>query len=183
MSQQFLQTAVGRCGPPPPVGPRWPAMDPLQRSFCWPQVTVAVLIQALGVNLLSSSLLCRGQRATSFFSGLGTSELAWSAVGNALVAAGLTFSFVFTFACERDAACHEVLLKHNSEHVFADILDLFELPARSFSLQMLMFLLQTVPVRRFAHCVRHGGLCPAVPGHWTHRWLLGEVAPKSSCNH
>ncbi len=167
---------------PAPVGPRWPAMDPLQRAFCWPQVTVAVLTQALGGNLLSSSLLCRGQRATSFFSGLGTSELAWRAVGNALVAAGLTFSFDFTFACERDAACHEILVKHNAEHVFADILDLFELPAGSFGLQRrLVYLLQTVPVRSVAHCVRHGGLCPVVPGQWAHRCLLGEVAPKSSC--
>lgn len=158
-------------------------MDPLQRAFCWPQVTVAVLTQALGVNLLSSSLLCRGQRATSFFSGLGTSELAWRAVGSALVAAGLAFSFRFTFACERDAACHEILLKHNPEHVFADILDLVDLPAGCFGLQGLVFLLLTVPVRRVAHCVRHGGLCPVVPGQWSHRCLLGEAVPKSSCNH
>ena len=139
-------------------------MDPLHRAFCWPQVTVGVLAHALGWNLLSTSLLCRGQKATSFFSGLGTSELAWRAVGSALAAFGLACNFAFTFACEQDAACREILLKHYPEHVFNNILDFFDLPRGCCSMQGLLFLVQTVSVRRVAHCARHGRLCPIVPG-------------------
>ena len=64
---------------------------PLEESFKWPDKLVLALICILGAQHVRESYLCQMQRASSFFSGIGTSEVAWQVVGQALLAAGLPF--------------------------------------------------------------------------------------------
>ena len=145
------------------------AMGPLHRAFGWPQTTVTTLCDLLGVDLLSSSLLCTVRTATSFFSGLGTAELAWQAIGSAVLACGLPWNLKFAFACECDRDCQQFLAVHcSSEHVFVDISNFFKPAAAGcFSLQSTAgFRLRTTQLCAFAYCCRHGRLCTIVPGRW-----------------
>ena len=85
-------------------------------------VVVDQLVLLLGVQRLLRSHLCTAKNATSFFSGMGTAEIAWKAVGAALLARGLPFTLVFTFSCDVDEMCHDVLRAYCSGHIFGDIM-------------------------------------------------------------
>ena len=157
-------------------------MGPLERAFSWPQTTVSALCDVLGVDLLNLSLLCSARTATSFFSGLGTAEFAWQAVGAAVLAHGLPWNLKFAFACECDRDCQQFLAAHlRSEHVFVDIFDFFTniSPAGCFSLQSRMFALKIAPLRPFAFCYLHGSLCPIHPGRWEHATWINPLLCKS----
>jgi len=103
-------------------------MDPLHRAFSWPDVVVQVLCSALGPTALAGTLLCTGQVATSFFSGLGTSDIAWSAIGSALLRRGLSFVLQSAFAVDSDAACRRALLAGGAQCIFANVFEFFSTP-------------------------------------------------------
>ena len=97
---------------------------PSQGPFGWPDRLVAALLLILGPESLAQSHLCQAEIASSFFSGIGTAELAWQVVGFALLASGMPFKLRMVFACEISAGCREVLRDLPVAHIFGDIMSL-----------------------------------------------------------
>ena len=93
----------------------------IQGCFLWPQKTVDFLLLEMGQEQLSLSALCTMSSSSSFFSGIGTAELAWQVIGNALRARGVPFHMRNEFVCEKDGDCQSLLLKQPVQHVFSDI--------------------------------------------------------------
>ena len=93
----------------------------IQGCFLWPQKTVDFLLLEMGQERLSLSALCTMSSSSSFFSGIGTAELAWQVIGNALRARGVPFHMRNEFVCEKDGDCQSLLLKQPVQHVFSDI--------------------------------------------------------------
>ena len=77
----------------------------LEEAFLWPNLLAHYLVRHIGAQALRDSALCSARRASSFFSGLGTSELAWFVVGLALLRFGLEASLACISACESSACC------------------------------------------------------------------------------
>ena len=95
---------------------------PLEEAYSWLWKLIGALFQLLGQDCLRASLLCTALRSTIFFSGMGTSEIAWKAVGAALLAYGLPFPMRPSFSCEVDENFQRCLLAYSCGHVFNDIL-------------------------------------------------------------
>ena len=104
---------------------------PLEGPFSWPDKLVVALLLIIGADSLMQSQLCQAQRTSSLFSGIGTSELAWQAIGFALLAAGLPFHLQPAFACEISGVCREVLRDLPIPHIFGDIMMLLACEAVS----------------------------------------------------
>ena len=100
------------------------AAMPSQGPFGWADRLVAALLLIVGHESLAQSHLCQAEVASSFFSGIGTAELAWQVVGLALLAAGMPFKLRMVFACEISAGCREVLRDLPVAHIFGDIVSL-----------------------------------------------------------
>ena len=97
--------------------------------FRWPDKTVQALISELGRDfLLLSALCCAVGSHGSFFSGLGTSEMAWLVLGLALQAHGLPFGLHHGFSCENDPYCQDVLRRYTTGPIVGDIMSLLHLP-------------------------------------------------------
>ena len=85
---------------------------PLETAFQWPLRTVRLLMDIVGESTVRQSALCTATTSTSFFSGIGSAEIAWTAIGEALQAFGLPFRMRPTFACEKDPVCQQLLLTY-----------------------------------------------------------------------
>ena len=141
-------------------------LSPLELAFHWPLITVRAFIDILGVNHLRQSTLCTATATTSFFSGIGTSELAWKAIAAALAQFGVHCCLRQTFACEHDPVCQVLLLAHTSGHIFADLLDMMSAPGLigCSSFEQKHAATRSAAVRLSAWCCRHGARCPVSGG-------------------
>ena len=97
--------------------------------FQWPGKLVTSLKQILGDENLRQSALCSATSSSSFFSGMGTAELAWAAVGAALREHAFPFRMESLFAVDIDEAARATLLHFGfGSCVFGDIMDMLFLP-------------------------------------------------------
>ena len=131
-------------------------------AFQWPGKLVAALKQMFGDEHLRHSALCMASSSSSFFSGMGTAELAWKAVGAALRANSLPFRMESLFAVDIDQAARATLLHFRcGSHVFGDIMDMLFLPqfdpAWPFHRQVDVIL--RAPVNTQVWCFRRRAFC------------------------
>ena len=151
----------------PSLLPGMSTISPLHRAFLWPDVVVQALCFALSPSVLAGTLLCTGFSATSFFSGLGTSDIAWLAIGSALLRRGLPFVLQSTFAVDSDAVCRRALLAGAAQCVFADVFDFFRGGAPGC---------YSWGIATHAWCYRHGRYCPIRPGTCEPTSIIGCLA-------
>ena len=132
----------------------------------WPWLLVEQLIRIMGQQALLRSYLCTAEVATSFFSGVGSAEIAWKAVGAALVGHGLPFVLVTGFCCEVDVLCQGVLLAHCVGHVFGDVQDLLSMPRveATWGFHRKLQTVMAASIRSTARCCRCGRYCAVVSG-------------------
>ena len=129
------------------------------------------LLLEVGEQDLRQSMLCTAQHSSTFFSGLGTAELAWSVVGFALLGLGLPFALRPAFACDADLLCRNVLVHGPASHVFGDILGFvwcqgaLQICSVRRKIQQLMGLL----------CWGHLGVTSVGKCADTRRWTLTQV--------
>lgn len=138
---------------------------PLQECFRWPDRLVAALLCILGADHIRNSHLCRMRRASSFFSGLGTSELAWQIVGQSLLAVGLPFLVESIFACEKSEHCHEVLRDLPVQHVIGDIMNLLALETfdADWDYERKVKMIMSASIFLTAWCSKHESYCHIGP--------------------
>lgn len=147
--------AANACAPGPPA---------LVMAFLWPSRLVDALQSLLGCAALRDSFLCRACSAGSFFSGLGTSEIGWRAVGAALRAQGFPFSLTCHFACDVDADCRNVLTGLGLGHVFGDIMALIAAVVdETWHVTRKERSIMCAPVRASSQCYQCGVTCPCGP--------------------
>ena len=137
----------------------------LEEAFLWPNLLAHYLVRHIGAQALRDSALCSARRASSFFSGLGTSELAWFVVGLALLRFGLEASLTCISACENSACCRGALLRHTGGCVFGDIMDFIATSALdpSDDFDRKFRIIMGAAVRRAAWCYRCGAQCRLIP--------------------
>ena len=137
--------------------------SPLEISFQWPQRTVLALLDIVGEHNLRQSALCTATASTSFFSGIGSAEIAWQAIGAAMSACGLPFRLRATFTCEKDQVCQQVLLRYTACHVYTDLMDMMStVPGHIESAPgfgQKVRLSRSTAVRLTARCCRCQGRC------------------------
>lgn len=137
-------------------------MAALSDAFQWAGKLVAALKQMFGDEHLRHSALCMAPSSSSFFSGMGTAELAWKAVGVALRAHSLPFRMEPVFAVDIDEAARATLLHYGfASHVLGDIMDMVFVPefnsASPFSRQVDVIL--RAPVNTQVWCFRNRAFC------------------------
>ena len=140
---------------------------PLEFAFQWPRRAVRALIDLLGANTLRQSALCTATTSTSFFSGIGSAEVAWQAIGAALSAYGLPFRLRAAFTCEKDQVCQQILLRSTDCHVYDDLMDMMSTVSgliESRNLGHKYRLSLRVAVRSTARCCRCQRRCFVRPG-------------------
>ena len=117
------------------------------------------------VNVRRSSL-CSARRTTSFFSGLGTAEVAWKAIGGALCRLGLPFQLRQAFSCEVDRTCQQLLQLYNEGHVYTDLMDMMSTPGLDIegTFEQQAEVVGRAAVRTCAVCARCRRRCPVVRG-------------------
>ena len=126
--------------------------------FGWPDKVVEYLVSSFGAEFLMLSALCAGTGTySSFFSGLGTAELAWRMIAAALLAHGLSFHLIPGFTCECSTQCQDVLMRSASGFLISDIMELMALssfdPAWDFDAQCRA--IRFAAVRTSAWCLRN----------------------------
>ena len=134
----------------------------LELAFCWPQRTVRALCNIVGKSSLHQSALCSATSCSSFFSGIGSSDIAWKAIGAAVSACGLPFNLRTTFTCEKDEICQEALLAYSDGHLYEDLMDMMTSVsglAEAASLEEKLRLVKRAAARTTARCCRCQARC------------------------
>lgn len=132
----------------------------LHGAFRWHFATVASLIELLG-NTIESRLICTSVRTTSHFSGLGTSELAWTMLSVALRHYALPCETLALHATDSDESCQRLLRSIGVQHVFTDMLHRLKLPvfsegASHLSVQRVIF---KAGMQTSCYCAKCGRTC------------------------
>ena len=126
-------------------------------TFFWQDKTILALLSFLGREFLLASALCSatGTFAT-FFSGLGTAEMAWLVLHLSLAAHGLPFLLQPGFSCESDLRCQDVLRKYTNGPIVSDIMSLLHVSGNyeTDDFQQLYRAMMTAGVRSIAWCCR-----------------------------
>lgn len=125
--------------------------------FSWPDKLIGYFLKECGSTFLLASALCstHGTHA-SFFSGMGTSELAWQMIHASLSAHGLALHLYPGFVCENERHCLSVLARYTLGHIFGDIMDLLTLPEvdPSWDFMYKKRIVMEAAVRSSAFCLR-----------------------------
>ena len=97
---------------------------------------------------------------------MGTAEIAWKAVGAALLARGMPFTLAFTFSCDVDEMCHDVLRAYGSGHIFGDIIAMLGIREfdTSWTFARKCRSILAAPARNVAWCFKCGGHCHVAMG-------------------
>eukprot|EP00746_Dinoflagellata_sp_MGD_P070862 gnl/MRDRNA2_/MRDRNA2_28949_c0_seq1.p1 gnl/MRDRNA2_/MRDRNA2_28949_c0~~gnl/MRDRNA2_/MRDRNA2_28949_c0_seq1.p1 ORF type:complete len:478 (+),score=109.27 gnl/MRDRNA2_/MRDRNA2_28949_c0_seq1:84-1517(+) len=96
----------------------------LTEAFEWPKKTLQCLKKELGQKVLDKSLLGKGAPISTYFSGVGTPELALETLGNAKVKNVSVGHFETVSACDWDSGCRNILMqKHPNALIYGDILE------------------------------------------------------------
>ena len=134
----------------------------LENAFSWPCTSLRALIDLVGAKALRDSALCANPKIGTYFSGIGSPELAGEMISNAAFMLGMSTLFQFAFSCDCSKACQHELILRTSGCVFRDVLS--RLPAFTtvgFDAEELWGKVQTMTVRNTADCARHS--CDACP--------------------
>jgi site-specific DNA-cytosine methylase len=102
-------------------------MPGLTAGFEWPKKTLRCLAKELGPETLKKSVLVQGSSLSTYFSGIGTPELALEILQAAKVKHLGVGNFEAVSACDWDSKCRNVLISQGNDLVFGDILE--RLPA------------------------------------------------------
>ena len=120
--------------------------------------------ESLGLRGLEGFVLVPSLLCWIVFSGLGTSEIGWRAVGAALRAQGFPFSLTCHFACDVDADCRNVLTGLGLGHVFGDIMALIAAVVdETWHVTRKERSIMCAPVRASSQCYQCGVTCPCGP--------------------
>ncbi len=95
----------------------------LLNAFQWPSKVADALIAHFGREVLRETSLCQLRAFCTFFSGIGTFEIALDAFQRALSQRGVPCNPELVYACDIDETCQRRLLGFQHGCVFGNIFD------------------------------------------------------------